>query len=249
MNAFELALRDIASIRGSAKTSVQLQAMQVGLLTQMSATMGSIHNEMAKARKQQADALAIQQELLAREQMQAYLEEFIYQTQKLITECSKADSDVPSSTRFFLLRGVLMHTIKEGIATPIIKGRDNKAAFDLVINEAKILCNQLQKEPQVQQAIAWAKQMEEKRRLEEEAERIEEAERQRKRRIEQEREDEQRRLEQAKQSRRMFWIIFSVIGGSFFVMAASVVGCCILGQLATPRPPRPVNPQPNFPGK
>lgn len=215
MNAFELALRDIQDIRGSAKTSVQLQAMQVGLLTQMSATMGSIGAEMAKAREHLADALAIQQELLTREQMQAYLEEFIYQTQKLVVECSKADSEIPPSTRFFLLRGVLLHTMKEGIATPIIKGRDNKAAFDLVVNEAKILCNQLQRDSSVQQAIAWAKQMDEKRRLEEEAERIEEAERQRKRRIEQEREDEQRRLEQARQSRRLFWIIFWVIGGQF----------------------------------
>lgn len=232
MNAFQQALKDIKDIRGSADNSVMLQAMQMGLLSGMSATMDSIHSEMAKARKHQVDALAIQQELLSREQVQAYLEEFIYQTQKLVAECSKADSDIPASTRFFLLRGVLMHTTKEGIATPIIKGRDNKAAFDEVVNASRILCNQLQRDPQVQKAIAWAKQVEAQRKLEEEEERLEEAERQRKRYFEQkreEREEEERRREQIRQHQRNISITLWVIGGVFALVIASCFGCCILG--------------------
>jgi hypothetical protein len=98
--------------------------------------MGSIHSEVAQAKQQQAEALAIQQELLARERLQTRLEEMIYQTEKLVAECSKGDSDTPASTWYFLLDGVLRQIEQDGIATPVIKGRDNKAAFERVVREA-----------------------------------------------------------------------------------------------------------------
>jgi hypothetical protein len=173
MNPFERALGLAAGMTDAqmmqqdmhraALQSVQLQAIQTGLLAQMSSTMGSIHAEVAQARQQQAEALAIQQELLARERLQTHLEEFIYQTEKLIAECSKADTDMPTSTRFFLLSGVLGQIENDGIATPIIKGRDNKAAFERVLKEATGLVQRFRKDPEVQQAIAWAKKLEDRR--------------------------------------------------------------------------------------
>lgn len=254
MNAFEQALQDIHDIRASAKQSVLLQTMQAGLLAQISATMGSMHAEMALARKHQADALAIQQELLTRERMQAYLEEFIYQAQKLIAECTKVDTALEPSTRFFLLYGILTHIAREGIGTPIVRGRENKAAFDHVVNEAKALCNQLNRDPEVQKAIAWAKRLEDQRRREQEEEQREQEERerekkrrQRARRLEEEQEEEEWRREQAARDQRTQWIVVGAVGGLLALILAGCLGCCLLGRLGNPQP-RAGN-QPIFPGK
>jgi hypothetical protein len=224
VNAFEQAVQNI---RRSSEQGVQLQAIQMVLLADMSATMGSIHSEIAQVRKQNADILAIQQELLARERLQAYLEELIYQTQKLVAECSKANTNIPPSTRFFLLRGVLLHIKQEAIATPIIKGRDNKAAFDQMVSEANALGNQLRKDPAVRKAITWAKQLEDQRHREQKREQ-EEQERER------EREQAEREREKARLATRHRWItaitLLTILGVAMlpFVLLTIFVGsCCV----------------------
>lgn len=148
--------RELASIRANTQASVAFQALQTGLLAQMSGSMDGIHAEMATVRQQQGEALSIQQELLNREQIQSYLEEFIYQAEKLVIECSKNSSDIPPSSRYFTLMSVLGKIKEDGIGTSIIKGRDNKAAFEKVVNETKVLTQQLLEEPEVQEALEWA---------------------------------------------------------------------------------------------
>ncbi len=166
--------QELASIRANTQASVAFQALQTGLLAQMSGSMDGIHAEMANVRQQQSEALAIQQELLNREQIQSHLEEFIFQAEKLVAECSKTTTDIPASSRYFLLMGVLGKIEDDGIGTPIIKGRDNKSAFEKVVNDTKGLTQRLLKDPEVQDAIKWAEA--ERKRLE--AERVQ-AERER----------------------------------------------------------------------
>ena len=148
--------RELASIRANTQASVAFQALQTGLLAQMNGSMNSIHAEMANARQQQSEALAIQQELLNREQIQSHLEEFVFQAEKLVAECSKTTTDIPASSRYFLLMGVLGKIKENGIGTPVIKGRDNKAAFDKVVNDTKGLTQRLLTDPEVQEALEWA---------------------------------------------------------------------------------------------
>lgn len=148
--------QELASIRANTQASVAFQALQTGLLAQMSGSMNGIQAEMANVRQQQSEALAIQQELLNREQIQGHLEEFVFQAEKLVVECSKTTTDIPASSRYFLLMGVLGKIKMEGIGTPIIKGRENKAAFEKVVTETKRLTQRLLSEPEVKEAIEWA---------------------------------------------------------------------------------------------
>ncbi len=161
---------ELASIRANTQASVAFQALQTGLLAQMSGSMDGIHAEMAHARQQQSEALAIQQELLNREQIQSHLEEFIFQAEKLVAECSKTTTDIPASSRYFLLKGVLGKIKEDGIGTPIIKGRDNKSAFEKVIQDTKDLTQKLLSHPDVQEALEWAEA--ERLRKEEEQKRL-----------------------------------------------------------------------------
>lgn len=238
MNAFEQALSDLHSIRGSAATSVRLQWLQTSLLANMNTTLHAIHGEMVQIRKQQAEALAIQQELLARDTLQGYLEEFIYQSQKLVTEC-KTDS-LPPPTRYFLLQAILRHAEKEGIGTAIIRGRDNKAAFDGVVSEAAGIQQQLRSDAEVQQALTWAKQLEDKRRRER---------RQREAEEEAERDAEQARvrLARSRTNRIVALVAGGIVGIVGLVIVSIVGGCCVLPlMLAKDHPTKaPVNP----PGK
>src|ERR1051325_2921898 len=117
MNKFDQALQDIHDINRSSKQSVLLQGLQAGLLAQMSANLHSIHDEIAQAQQMQAEALAVQQELLRRDTLQGGLEELIYQGQKLVVECSKSNTDLQSDARFFLLDGLLKDIDENRITT------------------------------------------------------------------------------------------------------------------------------------
>lgn len=140
------------------------QVLQTGLLSQMSNSMNAIHAQMEEARQQQSEALAIQQELLSREQMQGHLEEFIYQAEKLVAECSKSATGIPLSSRYFLLMGVLGKIEQDGIDTAVIRGRENKGAFERVVRSTRKLTQALLKEPEVQDAVRWVEK--ERKRLE-----------------------------------------------------------------------------------
>lgn len=153
------ALREIARQQANANT---WNMIQTGVMAGQLAALSNIHGQMEDVKRQSADALAIQQELLNREQLQQYLEEFIFQTEKLVAEFS-AKSDVPASTRYFLLQSVLVQVEQDGIDTTTIRGRDNKAAFERAMASVNGLVTELLKDPEVQQAIKRAEKEEAKR--------------------------------------------------------------------------------------
>lgn len=157
----------------AARANVAINAAQAVIMSQMSASLNNISAVMQDVRSHQADALAIQQELLQEDRLQAYIEEFIYSTEKLVAECSKKECELALSTRYFLLLGVTKTVQQQGLATPVIRGRDNKAAFENGLENVQKLLSQLEQEAEVKEAIAWSE--EERRKREEEAERARKA--------------------------------------------------------------------------
>lgn len=153
-----------ARTRAAAEKSLVFQQIQTALLGSMAGTLSSISSEMDQIRGLHQEALAVQQELLRREAMQQHLEEMIFQADKLVAQCADPRTDMPPSSRFFLLQGFLKTVEQQGIGTPIIKGRDNKAAFERVVQQAADQVQRLSKDPEVQQAVAWAKKLEDQRR-------------------------------------------------------------------------------------
>lgn len=158
--------QELARIRASTDASLAYNSMQAGLLSDLSGTMEAIDYEITAVRQTQNQALAVQQTLLQQDAIQGQLEEFIFQSEKLVAECSSAECELPASTRYFLLKGVSEQVKQNGIGTPVIRGRDNKAAFERVIKSVDGLTQKLQLDPEVKQAIAWAKQEEARQRAE-----------------------------------------------------------------------------------
>jgi len=167
------ALREIARQQATANT---WNMIQTGVMAGQLAVQSAIHGQMEQVKRQTADTLAIQQELLNREQLQQNLEEFIFQTEKLVTEFS-SKSEAPASTRYFLLQSVLAQVEEDGIDTAMIRGRDNKAAFERAMASVNRLVAELLKDPEVQQATKWAekeaaKQAEKRQKIETELSRL-----------------------------------------------------------------------------
>ena len=152
-------LREMARKRANDNT---WNMVQTGMMAAQLAAQSAIHDQMEEVKRQNANALAVQQELLNREQLQQYLEEFVFQTEKLV-EGFSAKSDVPASTRYFLLQSVLAQVEEDGIDTATIRGRDNKAAFEKAMANVHQLIDTLLKDPEVQEAIEWAEKQEAKR--------------------------------------------------------------------------------------
>ena len=154
---------EMAQTRAAMQKSVALQGVQTLLLGNMAGTLKVISNEMAQMRRASQDALAVQQALLTREVLQQRLEEMIFQGDKLVAECANPKTEIPASSQFFLLEGFLKTVERGNIGTAIIRGRDNKTAFERVIQQASGLTQRLLKEPEVQEALAWAKKLEDQR--------------------------------------------------------------------------------------
>lgn len=144
-------------------------------------SLNTIEGEIAAVRRTTEAALALQQELLNREIMQARLEELIYQTERMVEQFEIEDGSVDSSTRYYLLTGLLETIAGQGISTAIIRGRDNKRAFDLIVERASSLRRRLSGEPEVKKALLWAEE-EQRRVAERKRQEDEEIERQRRQR-------------------------------------------------------------------
>lgn len=174
-------------------------------LESIDCNIGNVHSQLLEIRKATQDAVQVQQELLTRDNMQGWLEQFIYDMEKLLAEFGGTECKLEPARRYFVLRDVLNVIDRDNIATPVIRGRENKAAFDKALAAVQQMKGALERTEEVRQAIAWVKE-EEKRQA-----RLEEEERDRQRRAEneealrkhqeKERERKQREQEQAEQGR------------------------------------------------
>ena len=144
------------------KVQKGLMCVQTALEATMANSLNNIQTEMNDLRRQNLEGLAIQQEILRREQLQGQLEEFVYNAQKIVACFSAPNCDEPLASRYFTLKGIIGTVQQNGIGTAIIRGRDNKAAFDHVVSEVQRISTALEQEPEVKEAVAWIK-AEEKR--------------------------------------------------------------------------------------
>lgn len=142
-----------------------LSAVQTAVTSQMAGSLHQLQGEMAAIHEMNLEGLAIQQEMLQREHLQSHLEEFIYNTQKMVTDFSDEACSESTSARYFGLKGVA-ETVKQlGIGTALIRGRDNKAAFEAVLKDVKKLTASLETDQEVIDAIEWT-EAEKQRRIE-----------------------------------------------------------------------------------
>jgi hypothetical protein len=151
------------AILQSLEEAAQVGQQQIEELRNINYTMDALLAEMESIRQTQAQGLALQQAMLARELFQDKMEEFVYQFQKMIAEFQKPGSDYPPPTQYYLLDGMFKQIDAAGLTTAVIKGRENKASFDDCVAKGKTLYRQLTKHPEVQQAIAWAESERKKR--------------------------------------------------------------------------------------
>ena len=129
---------------------------QIEQLRSINQTMDALLGEMDAIRQTQAQGLALQQAMLAREVFQDRMEEFVYQFQKMITEFQKSQPEFPPSTQYFILDSMFRQIDAASLSTAVVKGRENKAVFDDCVSKGKTLYRQLTKHPEVAQAIRWA---------------------------------------------------------------------------------------------
>lgn len=152
------------------KANLAVNAVQAGYMMKQTRIMenvrdslGSIASTMDDIKKLQQNTLAIQQELLTRDTVQSDLEEFIYNIEKMVSDFSTEKSEIAPSSRYFTLKGVLETVSQEAIGTSLIRGRDNKAAFEKAIARVNDLYEELKKDTEVIKAIEWAKEADAKR--------------------------------------------------------------------------------------
>lgn len=178
------------------RVQIGMSAVQTAITTQMAGSLHQLQGEMAAIHQMNLEGLAIQQELLKREQLQAEIEEFIYNVQKMVQEFSDASCPEPSTGRYFALKGVAETVQDLGLGTPLIRGRDNKAAFESSMKEVNKLKVDLESDEEVIEALAWVR-AEKQRRLEAKRKQQEEEEA-----LASEQRRQQQRVAEAKDARR-----------------------------------------------
>lgn len=145
-----------------------MSGLQTGMSVLQTAAAAHMSRQLAEMRQQNADALAMQQQSMEREQLQAEIEEFVYSTQKILDSYDEPNCNVGVVERFVGI-GQLLNSVNEwGLGTPMIRGRENKAAFEKMLRHAEESYARLEQEPEVKKAIAQANA--EQARLEQEQE-------------------------------------------------------------------------------
>lgn len=184
--------------------------VRLGLLCKEARSLGNtldhISHLIGAIRKSQHQVEKLLSDMLSRDELQAYLEEFVFQFRKSVREVESGFFVGENEVVYFcLLSGFLDRIGAESIDTPIIRGIENKATFDESRTAAQRLRDRLKEHPKVIEAIAWAeavvrrtKEEEEQRRAKEELERQAKTERER---AERELVDEERRRVALEQQR------------------------------------------------
>ena len=217
-----------AALIRSIEEAGQVGHEQLAELQEMNGTLDAVLSEMEAVRRTQAQgvalqaqALAVQQAMLAREVFQDRLEEFVYQFEKMVGQFQQPDAECPRSTQYFLLDGVFRQIADAAISTAVIKGRENKAAFDAGVAKGKTLFRQLAAHPDVREALTWAEGEKQRRQIEDEKSRHEREAEEQRRRVE-----EQRRLEEQRQAKVRLRIVlsgFATLGAAYKAFNAHVL--------------------------
>ena len=144
------------------KFQSELMFDQSNIMLQIGESLNGLQDEMYAIRELNLQGLAIQQEMLNRERLQSCMEEFIYNTQKMISVFNDTACEHSQSGKYFSLKGILETVQQLSLGTALVRGRENKAAFEATMNDVRKLTILLEKDSEVQEAISWTK-MEQKR--------------------------------------------------------------------------------------
>jgi hypothetical protein len=189
-------LNDVQSaVDYSTRATSQGLACLLSAVRDTNSSLIDLSDEIGQLRRSSESSEAMFKELLGRDSLQARMEEFIYQLEKMVS--SYSDHDDAAIVQYWAFTGTVGVIEQDDISTVVIRGRDNKAAFERAHEAAKRIHEGLTGHHRVREmfarlAEARRRQEEEERRREEEQRRAE----QERRKEEQRKEEERRRKEE-----------------------------------------------------
>jgi hypothetical protein len=127
----------------------------------------TLSDDIRRLKRSSRDANKLFKELLARDSLQARMEEFIYQLEKMVAAFDETDQSALVA-QYLAVAGALGVIAEDDISTQMIRGRDNKTAFDSAWSAAKRIQEKLATHPSVQEML---KEQDEAKRREEQASR------------------------------------------------------------------------------
>lgn len=131
----------------------KIDQAQYEALRSIDQSLNAVTREISALRQTQAAGLALQAAVLARDILQDALEEFIFRAERMLSEFSLADSKYPVEIQFFQLRRFIEQVDQQEISTSCIRGRENKAAFEECLTNAKRMYRNLARNPGVREAL------------------------------------------------------------------------------------------------
>ena len=179
-------------IEAAAHESNRLGRAQLDELRVINHAFDTVVGEVGEIRRTQQEGLELQRAIFARDVFQDAMEDFVYKFQKTLAEFGRPETAYPPEIQFHQLRQIIEQVDRYEITTACIRGRDNKAAFDACLTEAREAYRQLARHPEVRQLLAG----------EEAARRKELARREAARREDKAREEAARRRREAAEARR-----------------------------------------------
>jgi hypothetical protein len=191
-----------AAILDSLERSARLGEDQMNELRSLNDTLDIILSETSGLRSAQLQGLALQQAMLARDVFQDKMEELVYQFEKTLKSFEQPSSEYPPSTQYYIVDGFLKQIESLGISTAVIKGRENKGAFDTCMSSAKQLHRKLTTHPEVKEALAWAERESQRQVALVVQQQNAETERERQKQQEEADKEEQRQQQELKRSQR-----------------------------------------------
>jgi hypothetical protein len=139
------------------KLQTDLMFDQSNIMLHIGESLNGLQDEMIAIRELNLQGLAIQQEMLNRERLQSYMEEFIYNTQKMVSVFNDTNCEQSQSGKYFSLKGILETVQQLRLGTALVRGRENKETFETTMNDVRKLTVLLEKDSEVQEAINWTK--------------------------------------------------------------------------------------------
>jgi hypothetical protein len=139
------------------KLQTDLMFDQSNIMLHIGESLNGLQDEMIAIRELNLQGLAIQQEMLNRERLQSYMEEFIFNTQKMVSVFNDTNCEHSQSGKYFSLKGILETVQQLRLGTALVRGRENKETFETTMNDVRKLTVLLEKDSEVQEAINWTK--------------------------------------------------------------------------------------------
>ena len=122
-------------------------------LIKVGGVLGEVNSELSDLRKNVADQLALQKLALLRDSLQDHIEELIYQGGRMVRRIRDNEDDTSAINNAQALRCFAKCIENANVRTDIIRGLENKRAFDDVLEAIDELLHELMQMPDVRQVF------------------------------------------------------------------------------------------------